>query len=134
MRIIGIGIDVIEVRVVERMIRELGDRFLRLALCPRELERLPEPPGRPIWVSRNLAAKEAAMKALGLGLGPSTTWRTFEVIDTPGRPELRWLHREGSDVGFRIGISRSPGIVIATAWALAPLAEEAQLCSAAPLS
>lgn len=124
MNVVGIGIDVIEVRVVERMIQELGERFLRLALCPAELERLPDPAGQPIWVSRNLAAKEAAMKALGLGLGPSTTWRAFEVLDGP-RLELRWRHGHDIDVEFRIGISRSPGIVIATAWALAPVEEGA---------
>ena len=116
--IVGVGIDVIEIRVVARMIEEMGDRFLRLALREGELERLPEGPGRPMAVSRTLAAKEAAMKAVGLGLGPTTTWRSFEVIDRPGSLVLLWLRPEGADVEFRAGVSRSADTVIATAWAL----------------
>lgn len=118
MKLVGIGVDVIEVRVVERMIRELGERFFRLALCTAEMERLPDPAGRAMWISRNLAAKEAAMKALGLGLGPSTTWRTFELLDGGRKPQIRWVGAEERDIEFEIGISRSPGVVVATAWAL----------------
>jgi len=102
---------------VERMLREMGDRFLRLALRDEELARLPDAPGQPMFVSRILASKEAGMKALGLGLGPSTTWRSFEMLDQPGRPGLRWVRQEGVGVRFELGVSRSAKTVIATAWA-----------------
>jgi len=117
MTLTGVGIDVIEIRVVERMLNELGDRFLQLALRPSELARLPEPPGRPMFVSRHLAAKEAAMKALGLGLGPSTSWRSFELEETEHRSRLTWISTEGRQVTFHVAISRSADTVIATAWA-----------------
>ncbi len=115
--LIGIGIDVIEVRVVERMLHEMGERFLKLALRDEELERLPDAPGQPMFVSRILASKEAGMKAVGLGLGPSTTWRSFAMLDEPGRPGLRWVREEGAKVRFELGVSRSAKTVIATAWA-----------------
>jgi len=117
MTLTGIGIDVIEIRVVERMLNELGDRFLHLALRPSELARLPDPAGRPMFVSRHLAAKEAAMKALGLGLGPSTSWRSFELEDAGERSRLTWVSKEGRQVKFHVAISRSAHTVTATAWA-----------------
>lgn len=119
--LIGVGIDVIEIRVVERMIQEMGDKFLRLALRPSELDRLPEPAGQPMFVSRHLALKEAGMKALGLGLGPSTAWRSFEVNDTRSEVSLRWLSSGNQGVHFQAAVSRSAKTVIASAWAFGPI-------------
>lgn len=115
----GIGIDVIEIRVVERLLRELGGKFLDVALRPSEIANLPPPAGRPMYIARVLAAKEAGMKALGLGLGPSTTWRSFEVDDRPGVLALRWLHHGSEGTRFHLALSRSADAVIATAWAFA---------------
>ncbi|MBP7559633.1 MAG: 4'-phosphopantetheinyl transferase superfamily protein [Armatimonadetes bacterium] len=117
MPLIGVGVDVIEIRVVERMIHEMGEKFLRLALRPSELARLPDPAGQPMFVSRHLAAKEAGMKALGLGLGPGTAWRSFEVVDDPSGVTMDWLNPGGEAVRFRVAVSRSAKTVIASAWA-----------------
>jgi holo-[acyl-carrier-protein] synthase len=125
MKLIGVGVDVIEIRVVERMIHEMGSRFLRLALTATEMEKLPDPAGQPMYVSRHLAAKEAGMKALGLGLGPGTAWRSFQVHDDPSRVSMEWLSPGGEEISFQLAISRSAETVIASAWAFRATIEEA---------
>lgn len=120
MQLLGVGTDVIEIRVVERLIGALGDRFFRVALRPAELASLPEPAGRPMYVARHLAAKEAGMKALGLGLGPSTAWTSFELMERSGGLSLWWAGAESAGVEFRVAVSRSADAVIATVWALRP--------------
>ena len=128
----GIGIDVIETRVVERLLRELGSKFLDVALRPSEIANLPPPAGRPMYIARVLAAKEAGMKALGLGLGPSTTWRSFAVDDRPGVLSLRWTHPDADRTRFHLALSRSAGVVIATAWAFSESDDAAGTNGAVP--
>jgi holo-[acyl-carrier protein] synthase len=88
MRIIGIGLDATEIPRVAAVFRRYGDRFLQRVFTPGEIEycfrhRDPAPS-----LAARFAAKEAAMKALGTGLGRGVTWRDIEVVRRHGPPAL----------------------------------------------
>src|SRR3990172_7080151 len=87
--IIGVGIDLVRISRVRNILGRWADRFFKRVLSPQETaycqaRRDPAP-----HVAARFAAKEAAMKALGVGwVGAS--WREVEVVNAPsGQPQLR---------------------------------------------
>ncbi len=87
--IIGVGIDLVRISRVRGILGRWADRFFTRVLSPHETaycraRRDPAP-----HVAARFAAKEAAMKALGVGwVGAS--WREVEVVNAPsGQPLLR---------------------------------------------
>jgi holo-[acyl-carrier protein] synthase len=69
--IVGLGLDLVEVRRVEGMLARHGKRFLDRCFAPGEVAR----PQDAEHVAGLLAAKEAAFKALGSGWGGGVGWR-----------------------------------------------------------
>jgi holo-[acyl-carrier protein] synthase len=105
--IIGIGIDLVRISRVREALVRWADRFLKRVLsqdetmyCRTRIDPAPH-------VAARFAAKEAAMKALGVGWA-GASWREFEVINTPsGQPVLRFSGRAaqrmatlGADTAF----------------------------------
>lgn len=99
---IGIGIDAVEV-----------DRFRRvLDRTPRVAERVFTPAERALAASRRdplpalaarFAAKEAAMKALGVGIGAFAFAEVEVVREASGRPTLA-LHGRAAAVARDAGV------------------------------
>ncbi len=89
--VLGVGTDLVDIRRIARAVERHGDRFLERIYTGRE-RALCEARGRVRVESyaRRWAAKEAAAKALGLGLVGaleiSATWREIEVA----RAETGW--------------------------------------------
>ncbi len=87
--VLGIGIDLCEVARMRRTLARFGDCFLGRCFTDRERvdclhRRDPAPSFAARW-----AAKEAAAKALGTGIGGPVGWREVEVVRTDtGQPEL----------------------------------------------
>ncbi|MFZ5874810.1 MAG: holo-ACP synthase [Nitrospirota bacterium] len=87
--IVGIGIDLVRISRVRETLGRWADRFLARVLsqdestyCRTRLDPAPH-------VAARFAAKEAAMKALGVGWA-GASWREFEVVNMPsGQPVLR---------------------------------------------
>lgn len=82
------GVDLLEIKRIERILERHGDRFLQRIYTPIEIEqskrKIPE-------LAVRFAAKEAASKALGTGIGV-ISWKDVEVYSHPsGEPHLR-LH------------------------------------------
>lgn len=89
MRIVGHGIDVVEVSRIERMMSDHADRFLER--CFTAQERAHGERGRRYaeHIAARFAAKEAAMKALGTGLTSGIAWTDISVAPLPsGEPRL----------------------------------------------
>lgn len=88
--ILGLGADLVAIARVDAMLSRHGERFLGRVFTPTEqadcLRRV-----RPaMHLAARLAAKEAAMKALGTGWSRGVAWLDVEVHsrgDTP--PSLR---------------------------------------------
>jgi holo-[acyl-carrier protein] synthase len=94
------GVDLIEVERVADAIRRHGERFLQRIYTPAELA---DAAGSPASLAARFAAKEAAAKALGVGIG-QVAWREIEVLRTPsGQPELR-LHGAASRLAQELGL------------------------------
>jgi holo-[acyl-carrier protein] synthase len=92
-RVVGIGLDLVDLERVDRLIRRKGDRALGRLLTPGELAYIRSRPDPVPHVAARLAAKEAVYKALqSLAGSRGIGWREIEVSHDPtGRPAVR-LH------------------------------------------
>ena len=91
MRIIGHGVDIVEVARVARMLEEHGERFAErvFAAAERVYADAVTAPRREERYAARFAAKEAAMKALGVGWTRGVGWTDIAVDHDPdGRPRL----------------------------------------------
>jgi holo-[acyl-carrier protein] synthase len=88
----GMGVDSVELRRIERVYRQYGERFLRRIFAPEEQAyalRFRDPVPR---LAARFAAKEACMKALGTGWNHGVRWRDIVVVNSPqGKPGLKLL-------------------------------------------
>ena len=104
--IIGIGVDLAEVRRIRDQVARHGEEFLEEFLNPDEIAfcRTRRDPF-PSYAAR-FAAKEAFSKALGTGVGSAFGWRDLRVeTDEQGRPSLVLRGRARSAVETR-GVRR----------------------------
>ena len=86
-KILGTGIDMIEVERIERALTQAktGERFRARVYTPGEIEYC-ESRGKPRFQSyaARFAAKEATMKALGTGWNRNVGWSEIEVVRRRG--------------------------------------------------
>jgi holo-[acyl-carrier protein] synthase len=95
------GIDMIEIKRVEKGIERLGERFLNRFFTPNERTDCEDQPYR---LAARLAAKEAVAKALGTGIG-DVGWREIEIrSDDRSRPVLH-LHGAAAAVSEKMGLT-----------------------------
>jgi holo-[acyl-carrier protein] synthase len=88
--IIGLGVDLCDIRRIEKMLAEHGDRFPRRCFTDIERAKADGRAARAATYAKRFAAKEACSKALGTGLGRGVSWRDMGVVnDSLGRPTLR---------------------------------------------
>ncbi len=88
MEIAGVGIDLVEVERLQAALHRWGDRLLNRLFTAEELARARPGQSRPQRLAARFAAKEAVMKALGVGWR-GVGWRTIEIrTDPDGRPTV----------------------------------------------
>ncbi len=103
MRVLGLGTDMVEVDRIERAVARWGEAFVCRIYTPAEIER-----ARPLLVrgprlAARFAAKEAVMKALGVGRR-GMAWREIEIVnDDQGRP-LVCLHGAARQIADQQGV------------------------------
>lgn len=93
------GIDLIEIERIKKALERHGDRFLERIYTPAEVtasrSSAPE-------LAARFAAKEAASKALGTGIGP-VSWVEMEILnERSGKPILR-LHGRAKAIALAQG-------------------------------
>jgi holo-[acyl-carrier protein] synthase len=92
---VGVGIDLVEVSQIAESLRLFPERFARRLFTPAEIDDCVRPaaaaPGR---FAARFAAKEAAVKALGLTEG--VDWRELEVVRGAGGACALVLHGEAA--------------------------------------
>ncbi len=87
----GVGVDLVSIPRIEKIYTRFGERFLRRIFSRRELDALSDRKIFMASLAARFAAKEAALKAIGCGIGPASL-KEVEVITAPGeqpRIELR---------------------------------------------
>lgn len=88
--IIGIGVDLVEIKRVEKNLSQFGDRFLKRMFSPTEIRKAYKGKTPAKTLASRFAAKEAAAKALGMGVSKGIRFSDFQVEnDKAGKPLLK---------------------------------------------
>jgi holo-[acyl-carrier protein] synthase len=102
----GVGIDIVEVKRVERAVEVHGQRFLDRLFTPKELDYARGKKRAAETLAGRFAAKEAFMKALGARL----TFREIEILERSGRPFV--LFRGEEYPGVSISHERAYAVAV----------------------
>jgi holo-[acyl-carrier protein] synthase len=88
--IIGIGLDITDIRRIEKVIERHGERFLARIFTDTERARAERRAKSADTYAKRFAAKEACAKALGTGMRAGVWWRDMGVVNLPsGRPTMK---------------------------------------------
>jgi holo-[acyl-carrier protein] synthase len=88
--ILGIGIDLVDIRRIEKTIARHGERFVARVFTPVEQAKAERRANRIDTYAKRFAAKEACAKALGTGFRHGVFFRDMGVVNLPsGRPTLK---------------------------------------------
>jgi holo-[acyl-carrier protein] synthase len=105
--IIGIGVDIVEIRRLRQTLERQADRFLKRVFTTAEQEycRAHRDP-IPHFAAR-FAAKEAAFKALGTGWAKGVSWLDVEVHRCAGEAPTLTLHGHAGEHGLKLGLRKT---------------------------
>jgi holo-[acyl-carrier protein] synthase len=117
----GIGVDIIEVARIRRAANRWGDGFLSRVFTPGERRHAGVSRISAERLAGRFAAKEAVMKALGLGWN-RMGWREIEITgEAGGRPAVRLTGRAAHAAaklgvrGWLVSISHTRDLAVAQA-------------------
>jgi len=106
MRIIGHGIDLVEISRIEQLIKQHETRFLTRCFTPAEVGYAQNKRRAAEHFAGRFAAKEAILKAPGKGWGGGIAWTDAEVLRlASGAPVVR-LHGRCEQVANEMGIGQ----------------------------
>lgn len=107
-RILGIGLDVVELDRIARVLSRHGERFRERVFTPAEIAYC-DSSKRPVEsYAARWAAKEAVSKALGTGIGEHCAFLDVEVLRAEsGAPSVRLL-----DAGSRTAMGQGVAQVL----------------------
>jgi len=104
--VVGIGVDMVKVERIRKIVERHGDRFLRRVFSEEELgycRRCVHPEQR---FATRFAAKEAALKALGVGWQSGTRFRDVEVrANQLGAPSIE-LSGRALEISRALGVKK----------------------------
>ncbi len=87
--ILGLGLDIIDIRRIERTLERFGDRFTYRIFTEVERNKADRRLLRAATYAKRFAAKEACSKALGTGFRRGVFWRDLQVTNLPsGKPTM----------------------------------------------
>ena len=103
--IIGSGLDIVEVKRIDKAVRKWGDDFLKKVFTAREIRYASSRRHAHQHLAARFATKEAVLKAFGGGWTRTLPLKDVEVInDKNGKPEIR-LHREAKEISARMKVA-----------------------------
>ena len=102
--IVGIGIDVAEVKRIAEVIESQGERFLRRVFTRDEVAYCEQFRNKYERFAGRFAAKEAAMKALGTGWSRGVRWVDVEVVRHRGKRPTLELKGEARKIADGLGV------------------------------
>lgn len=101
MTVISNGIDIIEIKRIQKVVHQYGERFLQKIFTPGEIEYCR---GRSPNLAGRFAAKEATMKALKTGTR-GVSWKDIEVVRSQGGAPSIKLYNRALERSKSIGVS-----------------------------
>lgn len=103
--IAGIGVDIVHVPRMQQGLERYGDRLARRILTKAELLEFSSVKAKASFLAKRFAAKEAAVKALGMGFRNGLRMRDIGVThDDLGKPMLAFTGT-AEDVRLEKGIT-----------------------------
>lgn len=109
MKLVGHGVDLVEVERIAGMIREHGEQFLERCFTLAERSSAGAEAGgarrRAEYFAGRFAAKEAVLKALGTGLSGGIRWIDVEVLRGPTGGPVVTLTGQAAEVAAELGVS-----------------------------
>lgn len=101
--IIGVGTDLLDIRRIGKAL-ERTPRLAERILTASELAQFQRASQPVNFLAKRFAAKEAAVKALGTGIGRGISWQHFAVsYDSLGRP-LMTMYGGAQEKAEQLGI------------------------------
>lgn len=89
--IVGLGTDIVERVRIEASLTRLGNKFAERILNESELQAFLDSNQAAALLAKRFAAKEAAVKALGLGIGNGIGWHQVTITHNDlGAPLLKF--------------------------------------------
>ncbi len=89
MSIVGLGTDIAEIERLEKALARSGEAFAKRILTESEYQAFLTQKQQGRFLAKRFAAKEAASKALGTGIGQGITFQDFTIShDEYGKPLL----------------------------------------------
>ncbi|MBI3614965.1 MAG: holo-ACP synthase [Candidatus Omnitrophica bacterium] len=123
MKIVGTGVDLVEVPRFHQAVQRWGAVFLNRIFTPSELEYARGRKTAAQHLAVRFAAKEAVVKALGAPKGLGLEWHDLEISRTPaGQPKVVFHRSMRRWVGLEVHLSMTHTAehAIATALVVAP--------------
>lgn len=102
--IVGMGIDVAEVKRIRAVLESQGERFVRRVYTEAEAAYCDQFKNKYERYAGRFAAKEAAMKALGTGWSRGVRWVDVEVVRQRGGRPTMVLHGEARKIADALGV------------------------------
>ncbi len=93
--ILGVGIDIIEVKRIEASHEKFGERFIKRILHDNEIAYCLSHKAPGPFLAARFAAKEAISKAFGTGIGAKLSWHDMEVAKRESGEPYVVLHGNG---------------------------------------
>ena len=95
--ILGIGTDLVDIRRIERLLVRFEQRFILRLFTPAEWIQ-GDPHRRAAHYAKRFAAKEACVKALGIGFQAGLGWLEITTVNQPsGQPSI---HLSGKTLAY----------------------------------
>lgn len=89
MQIIGLGTDIVETARIKSALERFGEHFYKRICSAGELNIAADKNFAASFFAGRWAAKEAAAKALGCGIGENCSFNDIEILNDPnGRPVM----------------------------------------------
>jgi holo-[acyl-carrier protein] synthase len=93
MAIVGIGTDIVEIARIREQRERLGDKLAKRVLTVDELAIYSSVNMPERYLAKRFAAKEAAAKALGTGIGRGVSFQHIHISnDDNGAPLIHFTH------------------------------------------
>jgi len=96
LRILGIGVDIIETARIQDSLDRFGDRFLDRCFRPEEVVYCQRMKSPALHLAARFAAKEAIAKAFGTGIGQQLGWQDMEIRKRDSGEPYAVLHGKGA--------------------------------------